>query len=224
MNVFLTPKSSNKKTGKIAVSTTGANTCPNNCPLKNNGCYADGYPLKGRWDEVTDGRRGTSWDKFCHQVSALPDNSLFRHNQAGDLPGEGNRINGKQLDKLAKSAAHVRGFTYTHKPDTPANIFKIKRANASGFTINLSANNLNHADELSRHGLPVVVVLPVDTDSKTVVTPNGRKVTVCPATYRDDKTCANCGLCAIAVSSRAIVGFPAHGNSKRKASTIAEKV
>ena len=33
-------------------------------------------------------------------------------------------------------------------------------------------------------------------------------------------TCKTCGLCAIA-NRKAIIGFPAHGPSKRKASAIA---
>ena len=57
-NYSLTRKSRNKKTGRIPVSTTSAETCPEACPFKGAGCYADGYPLKGRWDEVTRGERG----------------------------------------------------------------------------------------------------------------------------------------------------------------------
>jgi hypothetical protein len=56
-------------------------------------------------------------------------------------------------------------------------------------------------------------------DIKNVATPSGRKVTVCPATYMDDVSCKTCQLCARL--REAIVGFPAHGTSKKKASAIA---
>ena len=43
-------------------------------------------------------------------------------------------------------------------------------------------------------------------------TPDGRRVVVCPATYRDDVNCKSCGLCQKARD--VIVGFPAHGARK----------
>jgi len=53
-----------------------------------------------------------------------------------------------------------------------------------------------------------------------VTTPAGRKVATCPATYRDDVTCASCQLCQ-RKDRKVIVGFPAHGMRKKAASAIA---
>jgi len=221
-NVSFALKSRNAKTGPIPVSTSTAATCPASCPFQGAGCYAESYPLKGRWDEVTDGRRGASFGALLPQIAALPEGQLWRHNQAGDLPGIGDDIDTVALAQLVAANAGRRGFTYTHKPmSSPAAIDAIASANANGFTINLSANNLAHADELAALAIaPVVVVLPATTaGNQTVTTPEGRRVVVCPATYRDDVTCASCGLCA---KQRAvIVGFLAHGTYKRKASAIA---
>lgn len=112
-----------------------------------------------------------------------------------------------------------KGFTYTHydvETDTQ-NREAVAEANANGFTVNLSANNLDHADALAATGAgPVVAVLPSDVTGKADIrTPEGRRVVVCPATYRDDVSCASCGLCAR--QRDAIVGFPVHGAAKRKA-------
>jgi len=60
----ITPKSKNAKVGKMAVTTSTATTCPSACPFKDNGCYADGYPLKGHWIKVTEGERGDDWPTF----------------------------------------------------------------------------------------------------------------------------------------------------------------
>jgi polyferredoxin len=60
-----------------------------------------------------------------------------------------------------------------------------------------------------------VVVLPSTTAAHSLHTPAGRKVVVCPATYRNDVKCFNCGICYSAVSDRAVIGFPAHGTKKR---------
>lgn len=220
-NYYLTTKSRNAKTGPIPVSTTSADTCPNDCPFRGNGCYADGYPLKGRWDEVTRGERGGSLAALCEQVAALPDGQLWRHNQAGDLPGDGKRIDSAGLAAIVAANKGKRGFTFTHyNPARKRVAAAIRKANASGFTVNLSANNLAHADQLAALDIgPVAVVLSADFDGRRTETPAGRKVAQCPATYRDT-TCADCGLCAKR-DRKVIVGFPAHGVNKRKADAVA---
>ena len=89
---YLNPKSKNRKTGTIPVSTTSAATCPPSCPFRNNGCYADSQPLAGRWAEVTNGKRGGKLSEFVAQVSALKPGTFWRHNQAGDLPGKNDKL------------------------------------------------------------------------------------------------------------------------------------
>jgi len=219
-NYYLNRKSQNRKTGKIPVSTSSAKTCPNNCPFKDNGCYANGFPLKGRWQEVTEGRRGTNLDKFCHEIAALPDGQLWRHNQAGDLPGDGGKIDSGGLAQIVKANKNKRGFTFSHYDVTnKANANAIARANKNGFTINLSANNVEHADELAALNIgPVATVLPLDFEGPTAKTPQGRRIAQCPATFKDT-TCEDCQLCQ-RVNRSVIVGFPAHGNSKRMAHNV----
>jgi len=213
-------RSRNAKTGPIPVTTTTAKTCPASCPFKGNGCYAQQGPLAMHWQRVTKGSNAINWQALCRSIAALPAGQLWRHNQAGDLPGLGDTIDCKALGQLVRANAGRRGFTYTHKPmRTKAARNAIAHANARGFTINLSANTLAHADQLASLGIaPVVVVLPRDATENTT-TPDGRKVVICPATQRDDVTCASCGLCARLRDC--IVGFPAHGTSVRKADAIA---
>lgn len=217
--VHLTIKSANAKTGPIPVSTTSALSCPSACPLKSGGCYADGGPLAIHWRAVTAGERGLDWQSFCDEIAALPAGQLWRHNQAGDLPGLDNYINPAAMELLVKANKGRRGFTYTHKPPTPENLEIIRAANAAGFTVNLSANNLHQADELAATGAgPVVTILPADAPAKTT-TPAGRPVITCPAQTRDDVSCADCQLCARA-DRPTIIGFLAHGTGAKKAEKI----
>jgi len=217
--VHLTLKSANAKTGPIPVSTTSALSCSDTCPFKDNGCYAESGPLALHWRAVTAGERGMQWSEFCDAIAALPAGQLWRHNQAGDLPGLGDTINPAALDMLVQANAGKRGFTYTHKPATPDNLAMIRAANEAGFTINLSANNLQHADTLADTGAgPVVTVLPINAPAKTT-TPAGRPVITCPAQTRDDVSCADCQLCARA-DRPTIIGFLAHGTGAKKAEKI----
>ena len=90
---------------------------------------------------------------------------------------------------------------------------------------------------VGRLGLARITLLPGDTaddgtptwrvllqeSTKSTVTPAGRKVIDCPATYRDDITCDDCQLCQ-RQKRKVIVGFPGHGAAKRKATAIAKAV
>lgn len=227
-HVHLTAKSANAKTGPIPVSTTEEDTCPPSCPLnlpregeKRGPCYAKGGHQAIHWRKVSAGERGTGWREFCDKVRALPSKQLWRHDVSGDLPGKGEAINGRELRMLTRANEGKRGFTYTHKlPGYRLNARHIAEANAGGFTVNLSANTLREADAYARLKIgPVVTLLPADVTTN-VRTPRGRLVVVCPATQREDVTCATCKLCSVG-GDRVIVGFPAHGASKRKADIIA---
>jgi len=220
MRVHLTIKSRNVKTGPMPVSTTTAESCPPSCAMFA-ACYAKGGPLAIHWRNVTNGLAGMAWNSFCEAIASLPMGTLWRHNQAGDLPGIGDTIDSAALSELVVANSGRRGFTYTHKPTSPENLVFIRAANEAGFTINLSANTLEEADSYSDTGLPVVVVLDVaEGERHDVLTPQGRKVATCPATYLDDVSCQSCGLCAVQ-NRKVIVGFPAHGTYKRKAATVA---
>lgn len=211
MKARLTIKSGNRKTGPIPTSYSEPETCPDACPLKRNGCYAEGYPVRQHWYAVD---KFVPWGDFCTALATLPTGQLWRHNVAGDLPGKGDRLNVSALMLLVRANAGLRGFTYTHKPLKRAlERQSVSLANQLGFTINLSADDLREADELAELCIgPVVVTLPSDAPQVSK-TPAGRTVIACPAETRDEVTCETCQLCQVS-TRKAIVGFRAHGQSK----------
>ena len=208
--------SGNRKTGPIPVTNTSADTCPDSCALKGAGCYAEHGPVNWQWHK----RLKLSLDELCRLIRTVPGGSLWRHNVAGDLPGHGETIDADALHKIARANRGRRGFTYTHKPDTTANVDAIREAIAAGFTINLSADNAAAADNLARHQLPVVVVIPADAP-KVSHTPRGRKIVLCPAESSDKITCANCGLCAVA-DRPYLIGFKPKGIRRKHVNKIAQ--
>jgi len=175
-----------------------------------------------------------SWDDYCEAVKNLPNNQIWRNSAAGDLPGENEKIDAKLLNKLVEANKGKRGFGYSHKnvlgnsKIAAANRKAIASANFGGFTINLSANNLNDADEkMALNIAPVVCILPKGTTNKFTITPAGNTIFTCPATMpgNDDKkvNCSTCGLCAKSRQDRKniIIGFPAHGTAINKADKVA---
>lgn len=221
--IAFTKRSSNAKTGPIPVTTSSRKTCPEACPFNHGGgCYADaGYYTRLHWDKVTSGERGLDFDSFLDSIAKLKQGQVWRHNVAGDLDGDGRYINTSKLAKLVKANTGKRGFTYTHYPMSVTNLQAVKSANDAGFTVNVSSNSIAEAVKFKRHnpGLPVVTVAPSDhaNDTQTI---DGVKVVTCPATYRDDITCASCKLCSVA-NRAAIVAFPAHGGQTKQADIIA---
>ena len=77
MNIHLTLKSRNTKTGAIPVSTTAESSCPKSCPFKKNGCYAELGHVGMFWRKVTDGKYGTSTDQFCDKIKFWRKTALF---------------------------------------------------------------------------------------------------------------------------------------------------
>jgi hypothetical protein len=223
MKYHLTLKSSNVKTGAIPVSTSSHDTCPKTCPFNNSqGCYANGGPLALHWKKVSDGNRGDEFSEFLLKIKSLPMGQLWRHNQAGDLMGDGKKIDGKKLTQLVNANKGKKGFTYTHyNPLIFDNAKKIKEANSKGFVINLSANNPTETDRLAKLKIaPVVTVLPFN-QTENSFSPEGRKIVVCPATIRENVDCKKCQLCAIP-NRDFIIGFPLHGTQKKKAAKVFE--
>jgi hypothetical protein len=218
MNVHLTLVSSNAKTGPIPVSTSSSTTCPEACPFRKSGCYADSGPLALHWSKVTSGQRGIDWLSFIKQVRSFPAGQLWRHNQAGDLHGVGDKVDAKALRELVDANAGKRGFTYTHKPLSIGNLSAIRSANKRGFVVNLSANSVLHADRLVKTGLPVSAVVPQDSPDR-FTTPGGNRVVICPAQRVDNLSCDKCRLCAKG-NRGFIVGFKPHGTGAKRVERI----
>lgn len=232
---ILTVKSSNEKTGAMPVSTSPKSTCPTACPLLG-ACYADQSYLGAIWRRMSAVEAGTAipngraqlqtinFDQLLEKVAGFEDGTVWRHNQAGDLPGNGDAIDATELGRLvaANAAANARGFTYTHKPMTHANAQAVRDANDAGFTVNLSANGFAHADELKATGAgPVVTLMSSATPKKHAVyrTPAGHKVIPCPKHHDPEMNCVKCELCTIAKRD-VIVGFPGHSAGKRHVDAI----
>jgi hypothetical protein len=224
--ILFTAISSNAKTGPIPVSGSQAETCPSACPFspkdgKPNGCYAAYGPISWHWKKLNNGVIGFQWNDFLKKIKDLPRNSLWRHNQFGDLQGKDNDIDAKALAELVEANKGRNGFTYTHKPvlNNLANRNAVENANKNGFTVNLSANNLDNADELKALKIaPVATIVPLNSPN-VIFTKGGNKVIVCPAQTRDNINCAKCKLCQNSKRS-VIIGFKAHGVGTKKVEAV----
>ena len=185
----------NTKVGPIPVTRSPQASCPDSCSLKGNGCYAENAPLVWGWQK--DAVRGVSWDEMLWNIKRLAKGQLWRMNEAGDLPKiSSHHIHHGLLDELILANKGKRGFTYTHYNFRDHhNREQIRKVNRAGFAINVSADNLEQADEyMEIRGAPVVVILPLGTPNVSY-TPAGHKIVACPAEKSKRVTCATCALC-----------------------------
>ncbi len=218
--------SGNSKTGPIPTTMSERDTCPDNCGLKSSGCYAESGMVRMHWQKVSqDNPKSITIEQLAGNIASLPNGQLWRMNVAGDLAHENQLIDWIALFAIIQANKGKKGFTYTHHRVIGRDIIasenrdSIRRANQSGFTVNLSADNLAQADELKALDCgPVVCIMPTDCE-KVTRTPAGNTVIQCPATYQDNLTCASCGICAVS-TRQAIIGFPVHGTSKKKAHKV----
>jgi len=190
-------------------------------------CYAEHGALGGfvwtRLDRalagetIMNGVRVYGFDGLLYVIRSLPPGSIWRHNVAGDLISNNQvTIDRSALRSLSDANRGRRGFTFTHYDvlNNLANRQAIQEANENGFTINLSANSLAHADQLADLRIAPVTVILSEYADKNMRTPAGRLVVICPTRTHPGVTCATCGLCARQRST--IIGFPATGGLKHK--------
>jgi hypothetical protein len=212
-------KSANSKTGPIPVTYSQRETCPPSCPHYRADCYAEDFYTSMAWNKVP--QRGGDLAQLCESIAALPAGQLWRHNVAGDLPGEGEAVDAAALGEIVRANIGRRGFTYTHKKSLDA-IEWAQHATAWGFTVNMSADDAGEADLLADTGLPMTCIVPMDTPEKTT-TPGGLPIVICPAQTRDNVSCNTCQLCQRA-DRAVIVGFRAHGSRAKVADAKARRV
>jgi len=224
MRYKFTIKSSNVKTGPIPVTMTERDSCPDTCPLKKRGCYADNFPLSLHWDRVADS--GISEESLLDSIRGLSSGQLWRHNVAGDFPHNNGLIDIDVFSRFVDAAKHTSPIIYSHHKLYPGNQILFSWARENGVVVNASCESMGDAYSAMIGGINAVCIMPSDSKPVTKLThPDSGKemarVVICPAQQKDDVTCASCGLCARdRVESKVIVGFLPHGAKSKTVNTM----
>lgn len=212
VRVTFVPRSGNQKLGPMPCSITQRSTCPPDCMFFEMACYADVGKMKGHWRNVD--LDGLTWKKFLFEIEQLEKGTVWRHAEAGDLPGHGDRLDRLALEALVRANRGRRGFTFTHKPLPNAfDRLAVKEANARGFAINLSADSLEEVDEKASWKAGAVVVIVPAAAKLPRRTRAGHKLVECP-NQTHGLTCDRCKLCTVPFR-RSVVVFRAHGQGAR---------
>ena len=210
--------SSNKKTGRIAVTTTSKDSCPKSCGMRDV-CYAATGPLALHWAAVSNGSRSKRWRDHFDDLASLPLGSPLRLNQAGDLVASASgRLSRAFIDGLLSvvKSRRLQAWTYTHHDHTVGDNGKLlRRANREGLRINISTETEDSADRAIASGLPAVLAVSSEETRTAWRTPARNLVKVCPAQLRDTD-CSRCMLCHKR-GSKVIIALLAHGSRNSRA-------
>ena len=223
----LTKRSSNQKTGPMAVTTTSISTCPDTCAFKKSGCYAASSFLGMFWKKLSDGQYAITWEQLLEELKSLK--GSIRLNQAGDLISTKNgKIDRNKLRSLIAASKHLDKICYTHHND----IETIKWANDRGFPLIHSANTIQDIDIM----VPNSVVVSHEnergsdeslTDWRNRTRPmidtlkdltGATRAFICPAQYMESVNCASCMACSN-MKCGDVVAFIAHSNKKKQIQT-----
>ena len=205
--------SKNMKTGSISQTYTSCNTCPARCPFKDHGCYAKQGPVSWVWKKTE--KLGVSPDQLKEVIQNSCHTNVIRHNVAGDMATpETNELNEELVKVLCEAYKGLTVYTYTHCEINDNNIRIVKEAAAAGFIINFSTESIEAAKKAREAGCNAVIAC--NTISDHVVKHEGLTVVQCPATYKDNVQCQNCGMCW-QKDRKVIPAFPVHGAGQKKA-------
>jgi hypothetical protein len=227
MKYQFTRVSSNAKTGPIPTTMTEKESCAITCPLRENGCYAENFPLSLHWGRVSES--GISATDLVSKLSKLPRGQLWRHNVAGDLPHVNGTVDIEQVRPILDvvKSRDLKTIVYSHhKGRNNMEVFQgMKRY---GVNVNVSCESLDQAISADKMGLNAVCIVPQDSPKvkKILDGYTGQtvaRVVVCPAQTSEKVTCASCGLCAKdRTNQHVIIGFLPHGSRAKKVNQLVE--
>jgi len=195
-------------------------TCPQTCPLLNNGCYAQaGNSNLHQKDRYSN----NDAEIMLNAASEIPANSYFRHHVSGDVFLGDTKNGSLEVDKpyldaimtVAEQRKDVTFYSYTHgykvlgTLETPDNL-----------TINASCDDIEQVKDAKAMGYPTVMVIS-ENETRKRYSKDGVDIVVCP-NQTSGLTCSQCKLC-FKKDRKFTVAFKAHAASRKKISKRIEE-
>lgn len=213
VNTLLIPRSSNRKTGPLPVTSRPEETCPSDCPFlpggEHGGCYGTGRIM------AMARRRATtmSVDDAVEAILAKrsPAARFLRDRIVGDVLAEDGTVDRDYLAGISEVGRRVGlqvfGYTHAWRRFTRGDVRFVRRL---GYVMNASCETREDIHDAVGLGLLPVVVNDNLQDGEMIA---GLRVVTCPAQTREATTCASCGLCA-RPQRACVVRFRIHGTGK----------
>lgn len=214
--------SKNSKVGDVAATYAPiSKTCPVSCPLRDNGCYAQGgnvgFKVR-RTEEYSDGLDGDTvaileGDEIADMARHAPAGHALRVHVSGDATSD------FRASHMARGARHWPGKVWSYTHAWPS----VARESWGAVSVLASCETLAQVILAQAKGYAAaLVVAEHPKDGRALRTPEGVKVIPCPSQTRDIK-CTECRLCwddKMLLRQGACISFAAHGATKKRTLTV----
>jgi hypothetical protein len=215
--VIVKAYSGNAKLGNMAATYVAKHSCPNSCPFKSNGCYAEHDNTRGHWDRITLGSLDATPFELAKReadaIDRLPADRSLRLHVAGDsTTEEGTRLIAAACERYMKRGKGVKVYAYTHA------WAEVSREAWGNVSILASCETAEQVEQARERGYATAIVVHRFGGDRAYRA-DGVKIIPCPQQTRD-VTCSDCRLCMdderLHVSELSI-GFEIHGQGRNKA-------
>lgn len=214
--------SDNSKIGKISMTATSQNSCPSECPLRNNGCYSE----VGRANLVTSRLNSSPVidpieiaKSEARDIRKLSGRRMLRLHVVGDCYiDEGAKILAEAAaEHTAKKGMPV--FTYTHG-------HKTQRESWGGISVLRSCETFQQVEKAHADGFASAMVVEKHDSHKAEK--HGEFTFIpCPQQTGRVNNCAECKLCTKDKklhSSKSVITFAIHGARAKKVKEVLNSI
>ena len=208
--------SANSKIGKISTTYSSQKSCPEDCPFKSSGCYAESGFVAITTNRLNKAAKDFTIVELAQQeadaIDILSGRRLLRLHIVGDCTT--NRT-AEIVSTAAKRYTSKGGnpvWTYTHAWRNVA------RSSWQDVSVLASVENLSDAKLAVDKGYAVALV--VSQQEEFVIKREGFKLLPCPQQRDKVKSCADCKLCTkdkFLRDSKTIITFSTHSGGKKNA-------
>lgn len=196
----------NRKVGNAWTTYVARNTCPESCPLRNNGCYCESGNTRLHWLKLVNMSLDEIGFEEAQKISLLPKDDPIRLHVGGDV---GNELHARLLSAVA-ATRFGPVWTYTHRWR------EIKRNAWPDVSVLASCERLEDVEQAQALGyMPALLT----AEPNVVAAIGGHRVCRC------QPPCSKCRFCwqwTGGLTPRGVLVLPAHGARKRTAARTAE--
>lgn len=213
--VVAVEQSKNAKTGDVSVTMVSQASCPDSCPLKRKGCYAEngfaGFATRrlNKSSETDAVRIARAEARAIARLSGRRD---LRVHVVGDCRTErAARIVSRAMARH-RAKQGKRAWTYTHAWR------KVRRECWGSESVLASCETPAEVLEARAAGYATALVVS-EFQQESAYDLDGVRVIPCPAQTRENVTCQSCGLCMDAGrlhKAGLTIAFEAHGSQAHK--------
>jgi hypothetical protein len=207
--------SKNSKLGRVSATYAAQQSCPRACPFLNNGCYAEGGPMRFTTHRLNKAARAR---KAGHLAVARAEAAAIRR-LSGTRPLRVHTVGDCRTDEAAQivsQAIESKGFpaawSYTHSWRD------VRRSSWGSVSILASCETLQEVRQARHRGYAAMLVVDrLPADGRAFMA-EGVKVIPCPEQTRGVK-CSECRLCfrdGFLKAAGAAIAVEAHGSRAEK--------